>query len=80
MGRPFFVFLVDELERFFSDMFFFQNKVRRVHYSTNFLKKPYKSRGARTLTIILTVNKCCKIHNYDYFLNTRVCKGAKWIR
>ena len=64
-GPSFRCILLAEQEMFFLDIFFFQNMVRRVHYSTNFLKKPYKSRAVRTLTIILTVNKCCKIYNYD---------------
>ena len=64
-GPSFLCILLAEQEMFFSDIFSFQNKVRRVHYSTNFLKKPYKSRGVRTLTIILTVNKCCKIYYRD---------------
>ena len=64
-GPSFRRILLAEQEMFFLDIFFFQNMVRRVHYSTNFLKKPYKSRAVRTLTIILTVNKCCKIYNCD---------------
>ena len=64
-GPSFRCILLAEQEMLFSDIFFFRNKVRRVDYSTKFLKKPYKSRDVRMLTIILTVNKCCKIYNYD---------------
>ena len=58
-GPSFRCILLAEQEMFFLDIFFFQNIVRRVHYSTKFLKKSYKSRVVRMLTIILTVNKCC---------------------
>ena len=53
---------------------------RGVDYSTNFYGKPWKSMAFRCLTKKLTVNKCCEIYNYDWFLNTCDCKSAKWLR
>ena len=38
-GPSFFCILLAEQEMFFSDIFSFQNKVRRVHYSTKFFEK-----------------------------------------
>lgn len=38
---------------------------RGVDYSTKFLRKALKIKVFSCLTINLTVNKCCKICNYD---------------